>query len=417
MARTVSTMITDGPLGPELPETTGGTRNPDRPAEAERIHTDRGADHPYRLIIELMNEGAATVSPRGVILDANARLAAMVGKPVTELVGSAAAELAPEAKRTAFAQLIDVGAGGSVRGEAELAGAGGTAIPVLVAVGAFEHDGSILRYAVITDLTGQRQAEAEVRALSADLELRLASRTADLMRANQNLAEFTRSVSHDLRAPLRAMGGFSLALVEEYGDRLDETGRDYAQRIQAGSERMSALINDLLALSSVSQAEMHIEPVDISLEVASIAEDLHSQEPDRNVRFKIQKGVRAVADRRLIRTALENLLGNAWKFTSGRAQACIEFGTTPTDDAAVCCYVRDDGAGFDSAYVGRLFRPFERLHSTSEFPGTGIGLASVLRIVERHGGRVWAEGAVDHGATFYFTLDAEVARVGAIRRN
>jgi signal transduction histidine kinase len=252
-------------------------------------------------------------------------------------------------------------------------------------------------------------AEAEVRALNADLETRVAQRTLDLQRANHNLEAFTYSVSHDLRSPLRAMSGFSEALAADYGDRLDEAGRDYLVRIEAASERMGKLIDDLLHLSRVSRAELHLEPVNLSAEVASIAADLQRREPDRRARFAIQDAVWVTADRRLIRTVVENLLENAWKFTSGRPQARIGFGTMPTGDGPICCYVRDNGAGFDPAYVSKLFQPFQRLHSATEFPGTGIGLASVQRIVERHGGRTWAAGTVDGGATFYFTIDTNDA--------
>ncbi len=261
----------------------------------------------------------------------------------------------------------------------------------------------------VRDITAQRHAEAEVRALNADLEARVEQRTAELERSNQNLEAFTYSVSHDLRAPLRALSGFSQALVEEYGDRLDETGRGYAGRIQAASERMATLIDDLLHLSRVSRAAMNLEPVDLSAEVAAVAAELRVHDPGRRVRFAIQNGVRVTADRALIRTVVQNLLENAWKFTGRRDEATIEFATTTVDDAHVCCYVRDNGAGFDPAYAGKLFQPFQRLHAASDFPGTGIGLASVARIIERHGGRTWADGAVDEGATFYFTL-AERAR-------
>jgi PAS domain S-box-containing protein len=269
-------------------------------------------------------------------------------------------------------------------------------------------DGSPLLYVgTMRDLTAQRGAEAQVRALHAGLEARVQERTADLERSNKNLEAFTYSVSHDLRAPLRGLSGFSAALVEDYSDRLDETGRGYAERIQAASERMATLIDDLLQLSRVSRTDMNLGPVDLSAEVAAIAGELQAGEPGRRVRFAIQDGVWVTADRGLIRTVLQNLVENAWKFTARRDAATIEFGTTPADDARICCYVRDNGAGFDPAYADKLFQPFERLHEAADFPGTGIGLASVQRIIERHGGRTWAEGAVDRGATFYFTLDAK----------
>ena len=377
------------------------------PPGQEQIYVLASAERPYRLIMEAMNEGAATISPRGIILDANPRLAVMTGRTGAHLVGAAVIDLIPSAYRAEFARLLDVGAGDSARGEVELSAPGGTTIPALLAVSGFDLDGMMLRYLVLTDLTAQRRAEAEVRRLNAELETRVALRTAELERANKNLQAFAYSVSHDLRTPLRALSGFSEALVEDYGDRLDETGRGYAGSIKAASERMAALIDDLLLLSRVSWAGMNLQPVDLSAEAAVIAAELHARDPGRAVRFTIEGGVRVIADRALIRAVLQNLLENAWKFTAHRDGAVIEFARTAAEDGTVCYYVRDNGAGFDPAYAGKLFQPFERLHNAAEFPGTGIGLASVARIIERHGGRTWAGGAVGHGATFYFTLDTE----------
>ena len=257
---------------------------------------------------------------------------------------------------------------------------------------------------ILEDLS---DAQAEIRTLNVELEARVEQRTAELVVANKNLEAFTYSVAHDLRSPLRVLSGYGEALMEDYGDRLDETGRWYTERIQAATERMGALIDDLLNLSQVSRAEMSLGPVDLSTEVAAIAGELQTREPGRRVRFALQDGVWVNADRILIRTVLQNLVENAWKYTAKRDGATIEFGTTAAEDARVCCYVRDNGAGFDPAFGSKLFQPFQRLHAVTEFPGTGIGLASVRRIIERHGGRVWAEGAVGRGATFYFTLDAK----------
>jgi light-regulated signal transduction histidine kinase (bacteriophytochrome) len=253
-------------------------------------------------------------------------------------------------------------------------------------------------------------AQAEIQQLNGELEARVEQRTAELVVANKNLEAFAYSVAHDLRSPLRALSGYSEALTEEYADRLDETGRSYARRITAATERMSALIDDLLLLAQVSRTEMSLEPVDLSAQFSALARELQAREPGRRVRFAIRDGVWVTADRSLIRTVVQNLLENAWKFTAKREEATIEFGTTAAEGAEVCCYVRDNGAGFDHAFINKLFQPFQRLHSVTEFPGSGVGLASVQRIVERHGGRVWAEGAVDRGATFYFTLNAK-ARV------
>jgi signal transduction histidine kinase len=253
-----------------------------------------------------------------------------------------------------------------------------------------------------------RRAAKEIRSLNANLERQVQHRTMHLEQANKSLEAFAYSVAHDLRTPLRGISGFAEALTEDYGDRLDETGREYAARVEAGCARMATLIDDLLHLSQVTRAKMNLQDVDLSAEVTAICDQLRARDSGRKVRVTVQDDVHVTADRALIRSALKNLLENAWKFTAGRDGAAIEFATAPVGDAPVCCYVRDNGVGFDPAYVGKLFQPFQQLHDASEFPGTGIGLASVRRIIERHGGRTWAEGAVDGGATIYFTLNAEV---------
>jgi PAS domain S-box-containing protein len=275
--------------------------------------------------------------------------------------------------------------------------------------------GSLLGFLEVNrDITSRKDAEREslrqaheVRALNATLEQRVRQRTVRLERANKNLAAFTYSAAHDLRTPLRALSGFAEVLVEEYGDRLDEKGRGYAELIQQATEHTAALLDDLLHLSQVSRTQMNLQDVDLSAEVTAACGQLRTRDPGRQVRVTVEDGVRAIADPPLIRTVLVNLLENAWKFSAGREDASIEFATTPADDAPLCCYVRDNGAGFDPAYVGKLFQPFQRLHGAGEFSGTGIGLAIVQRIIDRHGGRTWAEGAVGHGATIYFTLDVK----------
>ena len=245
-----------------------------------------------------------------------------------------------------------------------------------------------------------RRLVARLHEMNASLEDTVAERT-------RALEMFTNAVAHDLRAPLRTMGGFSAALLEECSDGLGEDGRGYAGRIQAASSHMAGLIDALLDLSRVSQAQMNLQTIDLGAEASHIAEELRRSGPDRDVRFVIQQPVWALADPTLIRSVLQNLLDNAWKYSSRRDEAVIEFATMPAGDSPVCYYVRDNGAGFDSAFVDKLFTPFQRLHTPGEFPGTGIGLASLRQIVERHGGQVWAEGAVGEGATFYFTLDAK----------
>ncbi len=244
------------------------------------------------------------------------------------------------------------------------------------------------------------------------LARRVRERTAALEAANKELEAFSYSVSHDLRAPLRALNGFSQALLSQYGPQLDAQGRHYLERIQASAQRMGDLIDDLLTLSRITRREMTRQPVDLSALAREIAAELQAREPQRQAEFNIADGLTTEGDPHLLRIALENLLGNAWKFTGKREQTFIEFGKIERGRAGDSLsphtfFVRDNGAGFDMAYAGKLFAPFQRLHGLEEFPGTGIGLATVQRIVARHGGRVWAEAAVEQGATFYFTLGGE----------
>jgi PAS domain S-box-containing protein len=245
---------------------------------------------------------------------------------------------------------------------------------------------------VTRDLTQQKQAEEEMKIRNAQLET-----------ANKELEAFCYSVSHDLRAPLRGIDGFSQALLEDQADQIDDQGKAYLHRIRAATQRMGELIDDLLSLSRVTRAEFLPKPTNLSEMACSIADDLRRQQPGREVEFVVAPDLQASADPHLMRILLENLLGNSWKFTSKRERARIEFGRTEQNGSSVF-FVRDNGAGFDLAYSGRLFGAFQRLHSMEDFPGTGVGLATVQRIVHRHGGGVWAEGAVGRGATFYFRL-------------
>jgi len=234
------------------------------------------------------------------------------------------------------------------------------------------------------------------------LEEDLRDRSAQLESANRELESFSYSVSHDLRAPLRAMDGFSQAVLEDYADKLDDEGRESLQRIRAASQRMATLIDEMLKLSRHSRVEMHREPVDLSAMAASCVDALRRAEPGREVEVVIAAGLKAEADPTLMRVVLENLIGNAWKFTRRTATPRIEVGAMD-HEGKPAWFVRDNGAGFDPAHADRLFGAFQRLHTTEEFEGTGVGLASVSRIIQRHGGRVWAEGRPGAGATFHFT--------------
>ena len=255
----------------------------------------------------------------------------------------------------------------------------------------------------IEDVTEKKEAENVLRHLNDVLEQRVQERTAQLEVANQEMEAFCYSVSHDLRAPLRSIDGFAQELLQSYADRLDDRGRHYLLRVRSNSQRMADLIDDLLQLSRLSRVEMKRETVDLTALAASIVAELRQREPDREVTVVIEPGLTARGDAGLLRVVLENLLDNAWKFTSKKSQPTIEVGRAGHDDPPTFS-VRDDGAGFDPAFAGKLFGAFQRLHHERDFPGTGIGLATVQRVVHRYGGTVWAEGAVGTGATFSFTL-------------
>lgn len=275
---------------------------------------------------------------------------------------------------------------------------------ILEDASAEKHKVEDTQHAILNILEDLAEERREIARINEQLEDRVRQRTQELERSNRSLASFTYTVAHDLRAPLRGMSGFAGALLDEYGDHLDDTGRDYAQRIRNASARMGKLIEDLLLLARVSRAELHRERVDLSALVAETVVELRRQHPDREAEFRVEDGITAWVDRVLFRTVLQNLLENAWKFTARNQNARIEFAAigAEADEVGVC--VRDNGAGFDPAHVGELFEPFQSLHSADEYPGTGVGLASVRQVVELHGGRVWAEGAIGKGAAFYIVL-------------
>ncbi|MGC1782635.1 MAG: ATP-binding protein [Acidobacteriaceae bacterium] len=254
-------------------------------------------------------------------------------------------------------------------------------------------------------LTQIEQRNSALRQARDELERRVQERTAELKAANRELEAFSYTVAHDLRGPLDAIGGIGFLLQQGYSDHIDTEGKEMLDRLRQTSGKMAALIDDLLNLSRAGTSALERSTVDLSKIALSISDDLKTAEPERNVYFAIVPGAMVLADAGLMRVVLENLIRNSWKYTSQRLSARIEFGFRRLD-SQVTFFVRDNGAGFNNDLADRLFKPFQRLHTQGEFAGTGIGLATVQRIIARHGGRVWAEGAVDQGATFYFSLDA-----------
>jgi PAS domain S-box-containing protein len=322
----------------------------------------------------------------------------VVGRLVQEVIPEPAHELvlgkyreAIEGRKTVGWEEVSVYPSGTKHGEVSVT-------PVFDGTGRCTH-----LVGAVHDVTERRQAEEQVRLMNQELERRVEERTYALAAANQELEAFAYSVSHDLRAPLRSIDGFSQALLEDYSAALDGPAQDHLARVRAAAQRMAQLIDDLLELSRVTRAEMNPATVNLSDLAGEIAAELQASQPEREAEFVIAAGVQGHGDRGLLRAALANLLANAWKFTGRRAHTRIEFGVADSGGQRAY-FVADNGAGFDMQYGYKLFGPFQRLHRADEFPGTGIGLATVQRIVRRHGGRAWAEGEPDRGATFYFTL-------------
>ncbi len=345
-------------------------------------------------ILENMADILVVTDLEGGIETANHAATEVLSYSTQEMAGRALASLFESSafREQGLATLLK--AGGVRDLDATLKSKSGRAIPVLFsASGLKDRDGRLRGYVgVAKDMTERKRIDDAL----------LAAKTA-AEAASKELEAFSYSVAHDLKAPLRAVDGFSQALLTNYTGKLDAEGQDFLQRVRAASKRMGTLIDDLLSLSRVTRSVMRVERVDLSGLAREIAENLKTAQPERAVEFVLADGVWADGDPGLLRVILDNLLGNSWKYTGRRPRARIEFGETRRDGQRIF-FVRDDGAGFDMAFAKKLFAPFSRLHTTSEFEGTGIGLATVQRVVARHGGRIWGESEVEKGAAFYFTL-------------
>ena len=361
----------------------------------------------FRLMVDQANYGAAVAAMDGTLTYVNAAMAAMHGRTVDELTGRHLSVCHSPEQLPRVGELLEVIVrdGSFSSEEVWHARRDGSVFPALMNAITIDrpHGGPPLQSVTALDISDLKAAEAEIRELNADLERRVRERTEELQAANQEIEAFSYSVSHDLRQPLRAIDGFCQILYEDQYDRLDQDGRDGLERVRAAAQKMARLIDDLLSLSRLNRKEMHLEVVDLSGAARGIVARLREAEPDRRVETRIAEECRAFTDAGLAEIVLDNLLRNAWKFTSGREVAHVEFGVSQADGQRVF-FVRDDGAGFEPEYADKLFRPFSRLHREDEFPGSGIGLATVQRVVSRLGGRCWAEGAAGAGATFSFTL-------------
>lgn len=370
--------------------------------ELRKSHEELQATSSYaRDLIEASLDPLVTIDHDGKITDVNKAFEVATGISRENLIGSdfldyfTETEKAIEGYQQTFSQ-------GFVRDyPLSIRHTSGRITDVIFNATVYKNDAEEIQgaFAAARDITDRKKSEERIKKLNEDLQ----QRAVELAAINEELEAFNYSVSHDLRSPLRSIDGFSQALLEDYTDKLDAQGKDYLTRVRAASQKMGQLIDDLLNLSRMTRTGMRREVVDLSALAKAAAAELQNGEPERQVEFVIAEGMEVNGDKRLLMVVLENLLGNAWKFTEKHPRARIECGVTQVNGKPAY-FVRDDGAGFDMAYADKLFGAFQRLHGTTEFSGTGIGLATVQRIIHRHGGQVWAEGAVEQGATFYFTL-------------
>jgi PAS domain S-box-containing protein len=364
----------------------------------------------YRLLFETSGEAIIEASSDGRIRRANRVACSMFGKSAEALCSVETYCLVSPTDHRLQDMVQERLKKGGARGELTMIRADGTLFEAEVTTSTYKtRDGAVLTNIVLRDITERLQFQREIEALNADLSERVRQRTSELEAANSELRGFAHVLAHDLQQPVCAIKAFSAVLDGELAKRGTDQERHYSSRIQAASQQMLGFIEAMLALAKISQTELRMSLVDLSGMATSVLYELQQQDRSRKLTSKVQPGLRAWGDARLFRMLLANLLGNAWKFTARRDEAEISFMADAAAGNDVVYCVRDNGAGFDMAYAHKLFGNFQRLHTDAEFPGTGIGLANVRRIVLRHGGRVWAESHEGEGATFSFTLHAKAA--------
>ena len=364
------------------------------------------AEARFRALLESAPDAMIVANQDGVIELVNAQVERIFGYARAELLGKSTQMLIPQrfrerypAQRGKFFQDMQKE---RVSRAIELFGLhkDGHEFPVEISMSPLETENGMVMCSAVRDVSERKRIEEEAK----ELDRQLRHQNTELLSVNRELESFAYSVSHDLRAPLRSIDGFSVALQEDCADQLNDEGKDYLERIRNATGRMARLIDDLLELSRMTRSELRPETVDLSAMVEDVANQCSVSDPDRQVSFAIEPGLTIEGDRSLLRAMMENLVGNACKFSSKKPDARVEFGAIPENNHLVY-FVRDNGAGFDMAYANKLFGVFQRLHDASEFPGTGVGLATVQRIVHRHGGRIWAESKPGEGASFFFTLE------------
>ncbi|MHA1557978.1 MAG: sensor histidine kinase, partial [Candidatus Heimdallarchaeota archaeon] len=367
----------------------------------------QASEEKFRQLFENSIDAIFWANPEtGIIINCNKKAEELFEEDKDNIIGKHQTSLHPAEKADKFIQMFQehFEKGGSLEDEAEIITKSGKIIPVHITASVVVVSKETIIQGIFRDITVRKQAEEDLRKLNEELESRVINRTNRLQELNKELEAFSYTVSHDLRAPLRGINGFSKIILDDYSDKLDKRGIDYLSRIRNATKEMDDLINNLLELARITRAEMHFTQVDLSKQTQAILAKLQNIHPERKVKCEIKKRLVVSGDEQLLTIMLENLCKNAWKFTKNNPKAKIEFGLMETKEGKTF-FIKDNGIGFDMKYVEKLFSPFQRLHTNKEFPGIGIGLATVKSIIQKHNGKIWAESQIGKGTTFYYTIN------------